>query len=149
MTARVYGLVGRRIGLIHLVFALLAGCGMGTYYKGVATGAVVVAAQYRALDEADDRKVAAIEPYARTQPARALADRKEWVTVYNKARSAVEVQDDLVIGALREGPAIEALRDNRKEVANWINAITIGAANAAQALRDAGVDWQKFLTGGK
>ena len=60
---------------------------------------------------------------------------------------ALEATDDVVTGALREGPALEGLIADKKSISKWIDALTVAASAAGRALADAGVNLPIF--GGK
>lgn len=128
----------------------LAGCGgMTTYYKTVATNAVASKGAYLALDTADELKQTDIRAHASADPAKARHDFTAWTATYDKARKALDAHSDLVIGAMREGPALEAALNASKEISKWLTALTIAGAAVAQTLQDAGISWQSLLTGGK
>ena len=127
----------------------LAGCAspMVTYYRTVATTATGVRAGYVALDKVDDQQFQHFSAEGQTNPTQAKADRDAWVPKYNTARKALEATDDVVTGALREGPALEGLIADKKSISKWIDALTVAASAAGRALADAGVNLPIF--GGK
>lgn len=131
------------IGAALLLIAVaLTGCGapMTVYYKSIATGGAVTRAAYLALDEADRRSVAAISDHAKVDQPGAQKELVAWSAKYDKARKALDTVDDLVANALKEGPALEQVIANKRDVSKWLEALSLAEAAAVQAFADVGLN---------
>lgn len=127
------------VSVLCALVMLCHGCGMTTFYKTLATGALGVSAGYRALDKVDADKQTAVRAKSATDVTGARADFIEWGKTYGAARKALEVSDDVVQGAWAAAPSIGGVVVDRTALGHWMTLLTQAGATLAKALADAGV----------
>lgn len=114
----------------------LSGCAtaMTSYYKGVATAAVVIGSGYRLLDKRDADVQGEITQLATTDAIAAEARFKQHLEGYRIARKVLDDASIVVATAKTAGPTIEAAVNRNTEIAGWIARLTSLVASVTGSL---------------
>jgi hypothetical protein len=129
------------LGLAGLVF-FAAGCSpMPTMMRGIATAAVVTSVGYHGLNAVDATHEGEIKATAEAgYPVAAKAHAADWRPKYIDTRQGLDICAATVEIAVASLPTIEAAKDKKKQVIDWVLRLTRLATDVAGALKRVGVN---------